>query len=121
MTTTSAVDSSCSERPRARGGKRSLSIRSKLIIPMSLIILVLIGTSFLTTTWLIQRFQYADLRQTLERAGPVVDSLFITQRQMLVRQAQLMGELQILTIVVEDANTATIRDSVQTYKTQLQL
>ncbi len=88
---------------------------------MSLIILVLIGASFLATTWLIQRFQYADLRQTLERAGPVVDSLFTTQRQMLVRQAQLMGELPILTMVVEDANTATIRDSVQTYKTQLQL
>ena len=121
MTDVSSANESSPRRPRARKAKWPLSIRLKLIVPMSLIIMVLIGISFLATTWLIQRFQYADLEEALGRTEQVVEALLATQRQTLMQQARLVGELPILTTVVDDGDPDTIRDSAQTYQAQLQL
>ncbi len=94
---------------------RALSIRLKLIVPMSLMILVLIGSSLLATLWLLQRQQHAELRDILGRTAQVAETLLEAQRQSLEHQAKLVGELPILTTVVESGDPGTIRDSAQTY------
>ena len=86
---------------------------------MSLMILVLIGSSLLATLWLLQRQQHAELRDTLGRTAQVVETLLEAQRQSLEHQAKLVGELPILTTVVESGDPGTIRDSAQTYHAQL--
>ena len=75
MTQTEASRESHHELPSTRRAKRLLSIRLKFIVPMSLIILGLIGTSLLATTWLIQRFHYDDLTEALARTAQVVETL----------------------------------------------
>ena len=69
---------------RSRLGYRSWPIRLKLVLPISLIIMVLIGTSFLATTWIIRRFQDNALQDALIRAEQVVETLLTTQRQTLI-------------------------------------
>src|SRR5213593_1851644 len=84
--------------------KRRLSMRLQLIVPMSLIIMVLIGSSLLATTWLLQRTQHDDLTDKLTRTAQVVDTLLSAQRSTLTQQAKLVGELPILTTVVESGD-----------------
>ena len=115
--------STASQPPRSSTQRpyRWRSIRFKLILPIALVILALIGTSFVSTVWLIRSFQHAELSETLARSGEVVDALLTTQRQVLSRQAQLVGELPILSTVVEDGDSGTVLDSARTYQSQLEL
>ena len=89
--------------------------------PMSLIIMVLIGSSAVATTWLLRRMQHDEFRGAMTRTEQVIDTLLQTQRKTLIQQAKLVGELPILTAVVESGDIATTRDSAQTYQSQLQV
>jgi methyl-accepting chemotaxis protein len=83
--------------------------------------MALIGISLAATTWIIERFQLQALADGLSRTEQVVETLITTRRSTLLQQARLVGELPILTMVVEAGDLETIRDSAHTYQTQLQL
>ncbi len=105
----------------ARLARPVLSIRLKLMLPLSLIIMGLIGTSLLATTWLLERMQQEDIQNAFARTEQVVETWLSTQRHLLMQQAKLVGELPILATVVESGDLDTIRDSAQAYQTQLQV
>ena len=65
--------------------------------------------------------KHDEFRGAMTRTEQVIDTLLQTQRTTLIQQAKLVGELPILTAVVESGDIATMRDSAQTYQTQLQV
>ena len=97
------------------------TIKAKLSLLLASILVFTLGSSLIVTQWEIEHTQQENLGDSFLRAEQVIDTLMAAQRSNLANQSQLVGELPILSTVVENGDGATILNSAQSYQQQLKL
>ena len=100
---------------------RFTSINSKLVLLISAILLGTIAAILTSVDSILFRFQRKEVERALERTEWVVDTLIVSELSRLKVQAALVGELPILSTVVENGNPNTIRDVGSTYQAALKV
>jgi two-component system chemotaxis sensor kinase CheA len=95
------------------------SINAKLILLISAILSGTILVILVSTNLILGKFQKDNVRQALQRTELLVNTLVTSKLFELKVQAQLVGELPILSTVVENGEIKTIRDIGETYRGNL--
>ena len=88
---------------------------------LSVILIFTIVVSSVATNWIINNSQKQSLSDMLNRTGEIIDARLNTQSLSIMNQSRLVGELPILSIVVEDGHAQTITDTSKSYRDRLQL
>lgn len=97
------------------------SIKSKLTILLSVLLLFSVLSSLVVTNRIVESSLRDSVTDAIGRTEQVVQSLLEAQTFNLLNQSQLVGVLPILATVVENGDPATILDSSKSYQEQLAL
>jgi len=97
------------------------TIRSRILILVSILLAMTILSSLLVTTILINRSTEDSIEGSIDRITQVVQSTFHAEMYKLSREAKLISALPVLRSVIETNDIATIKDSTQDYQKELNL
>lgn len=95
------------------------SINTRLILFISAILFGTVLAILFATNWILVRFQMSAMEEDLRRTELLVNTLIASKLSELKVQAQLVGELPILSTVVENGDLNTIKDAGRTYRENL--
>ena len=88
---------------------------------MSLILLGTILIILISTNQVVEKYQNKKIKDDLRNTEDVVRSIESSRLFNLKTQSQLVGELPILTTVIDNGDLSTIKDAVYTYRENLKL
>lgn len=92
------------------------TIKSKIILFISLLLLSSILSLLFVAVWSINRSSTADLENSFSRINFVIESQLRNYKINLGQQVELIGRIPALRAVVETGDFDTIVDKLQTYK-----
>lgn len=97
------------------------SIRSRILLLVSILLAVTTLCSLLVTTILINHSTNDSIKGSMARVTQVIQSIFQAEMYKLAREAKLISALPVLRSVIETNDIATIKDSTQDYQKELHL
>lgn len=97
------------------------TIRSRILLLVSILLAVTTMCSLLVTTILINHSTNDYIKVSMERVTQVIQSTFQAEMYKLSREAKLISTLPVLRSVIETNDIATIKDSTQDYQKELHL
>lgn len=97
------------------------TIRSRILLLVSILLAVTTLCSLLVTTILINHSTNDSIKGSMERVTQIIQSTFQAEMYKLSREAKLISALPVLRSVIETNDIATIKDSTQDYQKDLHL
>ena len=92
------------------------TIQSKIVVYSILLIFLSVVSYFLSTAWLFSKYENHQLHSRNDYSNSVVEKMLQVEKNKLLRQGELLGQLPVLRAVIDSRDLQTIEETCKQLK-----